>query len=90
MPLLELPRILLGGKTRLHLPEAAQRPGSMPKMIQPFFTYRGCERFRFWLFGYPVPPNVATANLGGTTLLWGNITPMFVKDGGYQEVKQAA
>jgi uroporphyrinogen-III decarboxylase len=44
----------------------------------------------FWLFGYPVPPKVAAANLGGTTLLWGNINPMLMKDGGYQEVKQAA
>jgi uroporphyrinogen-III decarboxylase len=44
----------------------------------------------FWLFGYLVPPKVAAANLGGTTLLWGNINPMLMKNGSYQEVKQAA
>jgi uroporphyrinogen-III decarboxylase len=44
----------------------------------------------FWLFGYLVPPQVAATNLGGTTLLWGNINPMLMKDGGYHEVKQAA
>jgi len=44
----------------------------------------------FDLFGYLVPPEVAAANLGGTTLLWGNINPMLMKDGSYQEVKQAA
>jgi uroporphyrinogen-III decarboxylase len=44
----------------------------------------------FWLFGYPVPPKVAAANLGGTTLLWGNINPMLMKEGSCQEVKQAA
>src|SRR3990172_791566 len=44
----------------------------------------------FWLFGYLVPPKVAAANLGGTTLLWGNINPMLMKDGSYPEVKQAA
>ena len=44
----------------------------------------------FWLFGYPVPPKVAAANLGGTTLLWGNINPMLMKDGSYELVKQAA
>ncbi len=44
----------------------------------------------FFLFGYLVPPKVAAANLGGTTLLWGNINPMLMKDGSYQEVKQTA
>lgn len=44
----------------------------------------------FFLFGYLVPPKVAAANLGGTTLMWGNISPMLMKDGAYQEVKQAA
>jgi uroporphyrinogen-III decarboxylase len=44
----------------------------------------------FFLFGYPVPPKVAAANLGGTTLLWGNVKPMLMKDGAYHEVKQAA
>jgi uroporphyrinogen-III decarboxylase len=44
----------------------------------------------FWLFGFPVPPKVAAANLGGATLLWGNINPMLMKDGTCQEVEQAA
>ena len=44
----------------------------------------------FWLFGYLVPPKVAAANLGGTTLLWGNISPMLMKDGSREAVKQAA
>jgi hypothetical protein len=44
----------------------------------------------FWLFGYPVPPKVAAANLGGTMLFWGNINPMLMKDGSPEEVKQAA
>jgi uroporphyrinogen-III decarboxylase len=44
----------------------------------------------FWLFGYLVPPKVAAANLGGTTLLWGNISPMLMKDGTPAQVKQAA
>lgn len=44
----------------------------------------------FEVFGYLVPPKVAAANLGGTTLLWGNINPMLMKDGSYEEVKQAA
>jgi uroporphyrinogen-III decarboxylase len=44
----------------------------------------------FFLFGYLVPPKVAATNLGGTTLLWGNINPMLMKDGAYQEVKQTA
>ena len=45
---------------------------------------------RFDIFGYPVPPKVAAANLGGTTLLWGNINPMLMKDGTPAQVKQAA
>ena len=45
---------------------------------------------RFDIFGYLVPPEVAAANLGGTTLLWGNINPMLMKDGDYAQVKQAA
>ena len=44
----------------------------------------------FFLFGYPVPPKVAAENLGGTTLLWGNINPMLMMDGNLQEIKQAA
>ncbi len=44
----------------------------------------------FDTFGYLVPPKVAAANLGGTTLLWGNLNPMLMKDGTPQQVKQAA
>jgi uroporphyrinogen-III decarboxylase len=44
----------------------------------------------FDIFGYLVTPKVAAANLGGTTLLWGNINPMLMKDGTPDEVKQAA
>ena len=44
----------------------------------------------FFLFGYLVPPKVAAANLGGTTLMWGNINPMLMKDESYEKVKQTA
>jgi uroporphyrinogen-III decarboxylase len=44
----------------------------------------------FFLFGYLVPPKVAAANLGGTTLMWGNINPMLMKDGSPEAIKQAA
>ena len=44
----------------------------------------------FWLFGYRVPPKVAAAALGGTTVLWGNLDPMLMKDGSYPLVKQTA
>lgn len=44
----------------------------------------------FDLFGYLVPPKVAAEELGGTTLLWGNINPMLMKDGSPAEVKAAA
>ena len=44
----------------------------------------------FWLFGYLVPPKVAAANLGGTTLMWGNINPMLMKDESYEQVKRTA
>lgn len=44
----------------------------------------------FDIFGYLVPPRVAAASLGGAALLWGNINPMLMKDGDYQEVRQAA
>lgn len=44
----------------------------------------------FWLFGYLVPPKVAAAALGGTTLLWGNIDPMLMKDGSHDLVRQTA
>jgi hypothetical protein len=45
---------------------------------------------RFDIFGYLVPPEVAAANLGGSTLLWGNVNPMLMLEGTPQEVKQAA
>ena len=45
---------------------------------------------QFDLFGYLVPPKVAADNLGGKIRLWGNINPMLMLDGAYQEVKQAA
>jgi len=44
----------------------------------------------FDIFGYMVPPKVAAQNLGGTTLLWGNLNPMLIKDGSPEQVKQAA
>jgi hypothetical protein len=44
----------------------------------------------FDIFGYLTPPKVAAANLGGTTLMWGNVNPMLMKDGTRAEVKQAA
>ena len=44
----------------------------------------------FDIFGYLVPPRVAAQNLGGTTLLWGNINPMLMKDGSPAQVKAAA
>ena len=44
----------------------------------------------FFLFSYLVSPEVAAATLGGTTLLWGNLSPMLMKDGSYEDVKQAA
>ena len=45
---------------------------------------------RFDIFGYLVPPEVAAANLGGSTLLWGNINPMLMLNGSPQDVKGAA
>ncbi len=44
----------------------------------------------FDIFGYPVLPEKAAANLGQSCLLWGNLNPMLMKDGTYAEVKQAA
>jgi uroporphyrinogen-III decarboxylase len=44
----------------------------------------------FDIFGYMVSPQTAAEKLGGTTLLWGNLNPMLMKDGSPQEVKQAA
>ena len=44
----------------------------------------------FDIFGYLVPPKVIAENLGGTTLLWGNINPMLMKDGAPCDVKRAA
>jgi Uroporphyrinogen decarboxylase (URO-D) len=45
---------------------------------------------QFDIFGYLVPPKVAAANLGGSTLLWGNINPMLMLEGSPEEVQQAA
>ncbi len=45
---------------------------------------------QFDIFGYLVPPQVAAANLGGTTLLWGNVNPMLMLEGTPQQVKEAA
>ena len=45
---------------------------------------------QFDIFGYLVPPAVAAANLGGSTLLWGNINPMLMLEGTPEQVKQAA
>ncbi len=44
----------------------------------------------FDLFGYLVPPRVISEVLGGEALLGGNINPMLMKDGTYDEVKAAA
>lgn len=44
----------------------------------------------FDIFGYLVPPKVIAENLGGTTLLWGNINPMLMLNGTAAQVKQAA
>ena len=44
----------------------------------------------FDIFGYLVPPKEAAQKLGGTTLLWGNINPMLMRDGSYGDVKKAA
>ncbi|NQU11442.1 hypothetical protein HQ590_11665 [bacterium] len=44
----------------------------------------------FDLFGYTVDPRVAARNLGGRTLLWGNINPMLIHRGTKTQVKQAA
>lgn len=41
----------------------------------------------FDLFGYEVPPAIAASNLGGNTLMWGNINPMLMKDGTQEEIK---
>ncbi len=45
---------------------------------------------QFEIFGYLVDPWEAAGQLGGSSLLWGNINPMLMKDGSYEEVKQAA
>ena len=44
----------------------------------------------FIFFGYLVPPKVAAANLGGISRMSGNLNPMLMKDGTYQQVKEAA
>ncbi|MBI4025898.1 MAG: hypothetical protein HY360_13010 [Verrucomicrobia bacterium] len=43
----------------------------------------------FNLFGYLVEPKTAAKNLGGRTLLWGNINPMLMQTGSKSEVKKA-
>lgn len=45
---------------------------------------------QFDIFGYLTPPKVAAENLGGTTLLWGNVNPMLLLEGSPEQVKQAA
>ena len=44
----------------------------------------------FDIFGYMVPLDLIVENLGGSTLLWGNINPMLMLNGTSTEVKQAA
>jgi uroporphyrinogen-III decarboxylase len=44
----------------------------------------------FDLFGYMVEPEVAARNLGGKSLMWGNINPMLMLNGTKEDVKQAA
>jgi len=44
----------------------------------------------FNLFGYRVEPAVAAANMGRCCLLWGNISPMLMLDGAYEQVVLAA
>ena len=44
----------------------------------------------FDIFGYQVPPKTAAENMGGTTLLWGNINPMLMKDGPDTDVYRSA
>jgi uroporphyrinogen decarboxylase len=43
----------------------------------------------FNIFGYLVDPKVAARNLGGKTLLWGNINPMLMLNGSRQDVLDA-
>ena len=44
----------------------------------------------FDIFGYQVPPETVARNMGGKTLLWGNISPMLMLNGKREEVKKAA
>ncbi len=44
----------------------------------------------FDVFGYPVAPDTAAKNLGGSTLLWGNLNPMLMKEGPTAAVREAA
>ena len=44
----------------------------------------------FDIFGYQVEPAVAARNLGGKSLLWGNISPMLMLSGTKEQVKEAA
>lgn len=43
----------------------------------------------FDLFGHRTAPEVAARNLGGKTLLWGNVDPMLMQRGSVAEVKAA-
>ncbi len=44
----------------------------------------------FNIFGYQVPPETAARNMGGRVYLWGNVNPMLMLHGTYNEVKQTA
>jgi len=44
----------------------------------------------FDIFGYAVDPDDAARNLGGRTLLWGNINPMLMLDGTPDDVRRAS
>ena len=43
----------------------------------------------FNVFGYVVPPATIAETMGGKVALWGNISPMLMRDGSKDEVKQA-
>jgi hypothetical protein len=44
----------------------------------------------FDVFGYQVPPKIASENLGGKMYLWGNINPMLMLSGTKAKVKEKA
>ena len=62
--------------------------GDCTHMVKPF--KEDLKMNSFFLFGHKVSRDVAADVLGGTTLLWGNIDPVIMKDGAYQDVKRAA